>query len=102
METSPQSHKSEGKRKKKRMKSKRIKGNPLLTLVSQTFSEGVLEYVVRNKGFSQPFAKVRAVFTSEMMDKGEVAVKDFIGKVLRLKILDTRNCFRASSQSQMD
>lgn len=39
-----QSHKPEGKRKKKRMKSKRIKGNPHLTLVPQSFADGVLEY----------------------------------------------------------
>lgn len=38
--------------------------------------------------FSQPFAKIRAVFTYELKDKGGNTVKGFMGSMIKLKILD--------------
>lgn len=46
METLGYNHISLGKRKKNRMKIKRINGNPHLTLIPQSFSDGVIEYKV--------------------------------------------------------
>lgn len=59
------------------------------------------------RGFSQPFAKVRAVFTFKTMDKGDTPMKGFMGKgfmgkLLKLKILDVRNFFAASFQYHLE
>lgn len=88
-------------REKEKMKSKKIKGYPHLTLVPQNFSYGVIEYNVRSRGFSQSFAKVRAVFTLDLKDKEKHYVNGFMSSVIKLKLLDIGNCFRASSQSHL-
>ena len=60
-----------GKRKKrKKEKRKRTKGGPQFSLIPN-FSNGARKYRVRSRGFSQPFAKVQALFITEMIDKEE-------------------------------
>ena len=61
-----------GSKKKRSIKPKE---NSSLTLIPHTYPDGVIEYKVHKIGFSQRFSKVRAVFTSEMIDKGESAMK---------------------------
>ena len=79
------SHTSGGKSKKK-LKYRKYKGNPHLLLVPQSFFDVVIENKVKSKGISQPFAKVRAILTSDFKDKGHDDVKRFISSVLKLKI----------------
>lgn len=72
-----------GKRKKKK-KSKRTKGSSHLTLVPQSLSDGVIEYRVHSKGFSQIFAKVQEFFIYEMIEKRKAFMKAFMGSVMKL------------------
>ena len=95
------SHTSGGKSKKK-LKYRKYKGNPHLLLVPQSFFDVVIENKVKSKGISQPFAKFRAILTSDFKDKGHDDVKRFISSVLKLKIFGYWVLFGASSLSHPD
>ncbi|KAF3563285.1 hypothetical protein DY000_02015597 [Brassica cretica] len=68
--TTTRSDKSGGKMRKNWKKSKRTNGSPQLSLIHY-FSDGIRKTKVRSKCFSQPFAKLRALLITEMIDKGE-------------------------------
>ncbi|KAF2600245.1 hypothetical protein F2Q68_00008277 [Brassica cretica] len=68
-ETTTQSDKSRGK------KRKRTKGDPQLSLIPH-FSDGVRKSRVRSRCFSQPFAKHRALLIAEMIDNGEESMEE--------------------------
>uniref|UniRef100_A0A0D3BVV4 Uncharacterized protein n=1 Tax=Brassica oleracea var. oleracea TaxID=109376 RepID=A0A0D3BVV4_BRAOL len=67
--TTTRSDKSGGK------KRKRTKGGSQLSLIPHS-SDGVKKSRVRNRCFSQPFAKLRALLIAEMIDKGEVSMEE--------------------------
>ncbi|KAJ4902240.1 Uncharacterized protein Rs2_16191 [Raphanus sativus] len=62
-------HKSVGKKRRNWKKQKRTKGGSQLPLTPY-FSDCVRTSRVRSKSFSQPFAKLRAIFITEMIDEG--------------------------------
>ncbi|XP_024016258.1 uncharacterized protein LOC112089738 [Eutrema salsugineum] len=55
------------------------------TLIPLTHQDGVIEYKVKCRGGSKPFAKVRAVLTQELKDKGEDGIEELMRKVVRLE-----------------
>ncbi|KAF2562647.1 hypothetical protein F2Q70_00017050 [Brassica cretica] len=63
------SDKSGGKKRMNWKKRKRIKDGPQVSLVPH-FSDGVRKSIVRSRCFPQPFAKLRALFIAEMIDRG--------------------------------
>ncbi|WZZ27169.1 hypothetical protein YC2023_010570 [Brassica napus] len=67
-ETTTRSDNSGGNKKRNWKKRKRTKGGSQLSLISR-FSDGVRKSRVRNRCFSQPFAKLRALLIAEMIDK---------------------------------
>ena len=95
-------HKKSDAKTKKKLKGKRIKGDPHLMLIPHSCSNGIIDYEVKCKGTSKPFSKVRAVLTPEMKEKGMEAVKGFVSKVLKLKVFDGGTCFGASSHAHLD
>ncbi|KAF3541062.1 hypothetical protein F2Q69_00022878 [Brassica cretica] len=86
-------HKKSDAKAKKKLKGKRIKGDPHLMLIPHSCSNGIIDYEVKCKGTSKPFLKVRAVLTPEMKEKGMETVKGFVSKVLKLKVFDGTTIF---------
>ncbi|KAF2592013.1 hypothetical protein F2Q70_00039161 [Brassica cretica] len=80
-DTTTRSDKSGGKKRRNWKKRKRIMGDSQLSLIPR-FSDGVRKFGVRSKCFSQPFAKLRALFIAEMIDKGE---EDHHGRFLGVR-----------------
>ncbi|KAG5388854.1 hypothetical protein IGI04_030395 [Brassica rapa subsp. trilocularis] len=52
-----------------------------------------MKFRVRSRFFSQPFAKLRALLMSEMIDKGEESMEAHKRRVMNLKKRDTDICF---------
>ena len=74
-ETTTQSDKSGGKKRRNWKKRKRIMGDSQLSLIPH-ISDGVMKFRVCNRCFSQPFAKLRALLIAEMIDKGEESMEE--------------------------
>ncbi|KAF3576608.1 hypothetical protein DY000_02032672 [Brassica cretica] len=74
-DTNTRADKSGGKKRRNWKKGKRIKDGPQVSLIPR-FSDGVTKSRVRNRYFSQPFAKLRALFIVEMIDKGEESMEE--------------------------
>ena len=92
-DTTTRSYKSGGKRRKNWKKRQIIKDSLLLSLIPH-FSYGVTKSRVRRRCFSQPFAKLRALFIAEMIDKGEESMEAFtkrLGKKDRGRRVCTKN-----------
>ena len=60
-------------------KRKRTKGGSQLSLIPH-FSDGVRKSRVRNRCFSQPFAKLRALLIPEIIEKGEESMEEAFTK----------------------
>ncbi|KAF2560182.1 hypothetical protein F2Q70_00017571 [Brassica cretica] len=84
-------HKKSDAKAKKKLKGKRIKGDPHLMLIPHSCSNGIIDYEVKCKGTSKPFSKARAVLTPEMKEKGMEAVKGFVSKDPELTSPDLLN-----------
>ncbi|KAF3540264.1 hypothetical protein F2Q69_00023778 [Brassica cretica] len=67
-DTTTRSDKSGEKKKRNWKKRKRIMGDSQLSLIPH-FSDGVRKFRVRNRCFSEPFAKLRALLIAEMIEK---------------------------------
>ncbi|XP_048603512.1 uncharacterized protein LOC106371585 [Brassica napus] len=78
-DTNRRSDKSGGKKRMNWKKRKMIKSDPQLSLITH-FSDGVRKYIVRNRCFSQPYAKLRALLIAEMIDKGEEYMEEAFTK----------------------
>uniref|UniRef100_A0A0D3BHJ5 Uncharacterized protein n=1 Tax=Brassica oleracea var. oleracea TaxID=109376 RepID=A0A0D3BHJ5_BRAOL len=74
-DTTTLSDKSGGKKRRNWKKRKMIKEGSQLSLIPH-FSDGVRKSRVRNRCFSQPFAKLRALLIDEMIDKGEESMEE--------------------------
>ena len=74
-DTTTRSDKSGGKKRRSWKKRKRIKGDSQLSFIPR-FSDGVRKSRVRSRSFSKPFAKVRALFIAEKIDKGEKSMEE--------------------------
>ncbi|KAF3527761.1 hypothetical protein DY000_02039794 [Brassica cretica] len=57
---------------KEKVEKKRVKGDPMMTLIPRKYDEKSIEYEVKCKGASKPFSKVRVILTHELREKGEV------------------------------
>ncbi|WZZ51108.1 hypothetical protein YC2023_051215 [Brassica napus] len=73
--TTTRSDKFGGKKRRNWKKRKRTKGGSQLSLIPH-FSDGVRKSRVRRRCFSKPFAKVRALFIAEMIDKEEESMEE--------------------------
>uniref|UniRef100_A0A0D3A8P3 Ubiquitin-like protease family profile domain-containing protein n=1 Tax=Brassica oleracea var. oleracea TaxID=109376 RepID=A0A0D3A8P3_BRAOL len=60
-----------------KFQKKRVKGDPMMTLIPRLCDEKSIEYEVKCKDTSKPFSKVRVILTHEPKEKGEAAVKGF-------------------------
>ncbi|KFK31235.1 hypothetical protein AALP_AA6G086000, partial [Arabis alpina] len=96
--TKKTSQKNKGKEK---VKSKRVKDDSHMILVPQRCVGDTIEYKVKCNGTSNPFAKVKAIITSELKEKGEEVVKGMLRKVLNLKFTDWGACCGASSHAHL-
>ncbi|KAF2594065.1 hypothetical protein F2Q70_00043388 [Brassica cretica] len=74
-DTTTRSDKSGGKKRRNLKKRKRIMGDSQISLIPR-FSDGVRKSRVRSRCFSTPFAKVRALLISKMIDKGEESMEE--------------------------
>ena len=74
-ETTTQSDKSGGKKRRNWKKRKKTKRGSQLSLIPR-FSDGVKKSRVRSRCISKPFAKVRALLIVEMKDKGEESMEE--------------------------
>ncbi|XP_048603078.1 uncharacterized protein LOC106358564 [Brassica napus] len=81
---------------------KRVKDDPMMTLIRQLCDEKSIEYEVKCKGTSKPFSKVRVIHTHELKEKGEAVVKGLLSKVLKLNMSDCGACFGISPHAQPD
>ncbi|KAF3597459.1 hypothetical protein DY000_02021704 [Brassica cretica] len=84
-DTTTRSDKSGGKKRRNWKKRKGIKDSSQYSLIPH-FSNGVRKSRVRNRCFSQPFAKLRALIIAEMIDKGEEGTVASIDTVARESI----------------
>ncbi|KAG5410943.1 hypothetical protein IGI04_007262, partial [Brassica rapa subsp. trilocularis] len=80
-------HKSVGKKGRNWKKRKRTKGGSQLPLTPY-FSDSIRKSRVRSKCFSHPYAKLKALFIAEMIDKGEGMRKKIRGRRVSLEIDD--------------
>ncbi|KAF3512707.1 hypothetical protein F2Q69_00004366 [Brassica cretica] len=55
-----------------KVQKKRVKGDPMTTLIPRLCDEKSVEYEVKCKGTSKPFSKVRVILTHELQEKGEL------------------------------
>ena len=55
-----------------KVQKKRIKGDPMMTLIPRLCDEKSIEYEVKCKDTSKPFSKVRVILTHELQEKGEL------------------------------
>ncbi|KAF3525647.1 hypothetical protein F2Q69_00049652 [Brassica cretica] len=74
-DTTTRSDKFGGKKRRNWKKRKRIMGDSQLSLIPH-FSDSFRKSRVRNRCFSKPFAKVRALLIAEMLDKGEESMEE--------------------------
>ena len=100
-DTTTRSDKFGGKKRRNWKKRKRIKDGPQVSLIPH-FSDGVRKSRVRNRCFSQPFAKLRALFIAEMINKGEESMRGFHTRMIKLQRLEIETCFGASSLPHPD
>ncbi|KAF3601356.1 hypothetical protein F2Q69_00035560 [Brassica cretica] len=101
-ETTTRSDNSGGNKKRNWKKRKRTKGGSQLSLISR-FSDGVRKSRVRNRCFSQPFTKLRALLIAEMIDKRRrVYGGGFHTIMIKLQRADIETCFGACSHSHPD
>ncbi|XP_013617458.1 PREDICTED: uncharacterized protein LOC106323970 [Brassica oleracea var. oleracea] len=89
-------------RVKQKVQKKRVKGDPMMTLIPRLCDEKSIEYEVKCKGTSKPFSKVRVMLTYELKEKGEAAVKGLLRRVLKLNMSDCGACFGTSPHDQPD
>ncbi|XP_024009578.1 uncharacterized protein LOC112084591 [Eutrema salsugineum] len=54
----------------------------------QKFDGGAVEYKVQSNGGSKPFAKVMAILTQELIDKGSSGVQEMMNKAITLDFMD--------------
>ncbi|WZY99219.1 hypothetical protein YC2023_071548 [Brassica napus] len=87
---------------KEKVQKKRVKGDPMITLIPRLFDEKYIEYEVKYMGTSKHFSKVRVILTHELKEKGEVAVKGLLSRVLKLNMSDCGACFGTSPHAQPD
>ncbi|XP_013624350.1 PREDICTED: uncharacterized protein LOC106330430 [Brassica oleracea var. oleracea] len=85
-----------------KVQKKRVKGDPMMTLIPRLCDEKSIEYEVKCKDTSKPFSKVRVILTHELKDKGEATVKGLLSRVLKLNMSDCGACFGTSPHAQPD
>ena len=85
-----------------KVQKKRVKGDPMMTLIPRLCDEKSIEYEVKCKGTSKPFSKVRVILTHDLKEKGEAAVKGLLSRVLKLNMSDSGACFGTSPHDQPD
>ncbi|KAF2570110.1 hypothetical protein F2Q70_00005704 [Brassica cretica] len=85
---------------KEKVQKKRVKGDPMMSLIPRLCDEKSIEYEVKCKGTSKPLSKVRVILTHELKEKGEAAVKGLLSRVLKLNISDCGACFGTSPHAQ--
>ncbi|KAL0771699.1 hypothetical protein Bca101_036850 [Brassica carinata] len=83
-----------------KVQKKRVKDDPMMTLIPRLCDEKSTEYEVKCKGTPKPFSKVRVILTHEL--KGEATVKGLLSKVLKLNMSDCGACFGTSPHAQPD
>ena len=86
----------------KKVQKKRVKVDPMMTLIPRLCDEKSIEYEVKCKGTSKPFSKFRAILTHELKEKGKAAVKGLLSRVLKLNMSDYGACFGTSPHAQPD
>ncbi|KAG7535100.1 Aspartic peptidase domain superfamily [Arabidopsis thaliana x Arabidopsis arenosa] len=67
-----------------------------MTLTPWRYVEGTIEYKVKFKGRSNPFATVKAILTPKFKDKGSKGVEDLMKEVLKLEFKDFPRTIKAS------
>ena len=87
---------------KQKVQKKRVKGDPMMTLIPRLCDEKSIEYEVKCKGTFKPFSKFRVMLTHELKEKGEAAVKGLLSRVLKLNMSDCGACFGTSPPAQPD
>ncbi|KAF2572718.1 hypothetical protein F2Q70_00001467 [Brassica cretica] len=78
-DTTTQSEKSGGKKRRNWKKRKKIKDGPQLSMIPH-FSDGSSKSRVRSRCFSKSFAKLQALFIAEMIDKGDESMEEAFTK----------------------
>ncbi|KAF3589483.1 hypothetical protein F2Q69_00031070 [Brassica cretica] len=68
-------------RVKEKVQKKRVKGDPMITLIPRLCDEKSIEYEVKCKDTSKPFSKARVILTHELKEKGEADVKGLLSRV---------------------
>ncbi|WZZ45106.1 hypothetical protein YC2023_041365 [Brassica napus] len=87
---------SRNARVKEKVQKKRVKGDPVMTLIPRLCDEKSIEYEVKCKGTS----KLRVILTYELEEKGEAAMKGLLSRVLKLNMSDCGACFGTSLHDQ--
>ena len=87
---------------KEKVQKKRVKGDPMMTLIPRKCDEKSIKYEVKCKGTSKSFSKVRVILTHELREKGEAVVKGLLSRVLKLNMSDCGACFGTSPHDQPD
>ena len=82
------------------VQKKRVKGDPMMTLIPRLCNEKSIEYEVKCNGTSKPFSKVRVILTHELKEKGEAVVKGLLSRVLKLHMSDCGSYFGTSPHAQ--
>ncbi|XP_024006244.1 uncharacterized protein LOC112082861 [Eutrema salsugineum] len=67
----------------------------VLALTPWKFDGGAVEYKVKGNVRSRPFAKVRAILTQELIDKGSGGVQELMNKDLMLEFMDMTRSIKA-------
>ena len=78
-DTTTQSEKSGGKKRRNWKKIKKIKDGPQLSMIPH-FSDGSSKSRVRSRCFSKSFAKLQALLIAEMIDKGDESMEEAFTK----------------------
>ncbi|KAL1189430.1 hypothetical protein V5N11_012182 [Cardamine amara subsp. amara] len=73
---------------KKKPQRSEVSYRPPVILTPLRKVDDAIEYKIKYGSFRSPFAKVWAIITSEFKEKGQAAVDDMMGRVLRAKMLD--------------
>ncbi|KAL1203419.1 hypothetical protein V5N11_014345 [Cardamine amara subsp. amara] len=73
---------------KKKPRRSEVSDRPPMILTHVRKVDDAIEYKIKSGSFRSPFAKVRAIITSEFKEKGQATVDDMMGRVLRAKMLD--------------
>ncbi|KAL1220348.1 hypothetical protein V5N11_005974 [Cardamine amara subsp. amara] len=73
---------------KKKPRRSEVSDRPPVILTPVRKVDDTIEYKIQSGSFRSPFARVRGIITSEFKEKGQAAVDDMMGRVLRAKMLD--------------